>query len=61
MTDNFNSNKDKTMKELLQWVVKEFGEDINYRVKMSDGKVFKSRDWDRLNRGLDDKLQNEQK
>lgn len=54
-------SKDIAMKDFLSWVVNEFGDDINYRVKFTDGRVFKSKDWDRLTRGLNDKLQNEQK
>lgn len=37
---------------------KEFGDDLNYRVKLSDGRVFKSKDWDVENKYA--KFQNEQ-
>ena len=51
--------KDKSLKEILKWMQKEFGDDLNYRVKLSDGRVFKSKDWDVENKYA--KFQNEQK
>ena len=51
--------KDKSLKEILKWMQKEFGDDLNYRVKVSDGRVFKSKDWDVENKYA--KFQNEQK
>lgn len=51
--------KDKSLKEILKWMQKEFGDDLNYRVKLSDGRVFKSKDWDVENKYV--KFQNEQK
>lgn len=56
MNDNW---KHKSMKEILLWMKKEFGDDINYRVKLSDGRIFKSLNWDAKNKYV--KFQNEQK
>lgn len=61
MTDTFNKNKDASLKSIMRMMIKEFGTDINYRIKLSDGRVFKTQNWDRLEKGLYDKLQNEQK
>lgn len=42
--------KNEGMKELLKYITTQFGNDINFRVKLSDGRVFKSKDWDKLDR-----------
>ena len=50
--------KDKSLKEILKWMQTEFGDDLTYRVKLSDGRVFKSKDYEVENKYA--KFQNEQ-
>ena len=41
------------MQEFLKTIKKEFGSDIEFKVKLNDGRVFKSINWDRLARYYD--------
>lgn len=42
--------KNEGMKAVLKTIVEEFGRDIQFRVRLNDGRVFKTKDWDKLNR-----------